>query len=106
MAAVTQVQVGRPISLGFGPAPACAGITTDLFGLGYEAVGAVDARLETIAEWKTPFRDGTIYHHAGHRIRAVLLWKGWDQVEAARRMIIAGQPAGAEALHSVLAATA
>src|SRR2546426_4209366 len=31
---------------------------SDLFELGYEAVGDVDARLETVADWKEPFRGG------------------------------------------------
>jgi hypothetical protein len=29
---------------------------SDLFDLGYEAVGNLDARLEIVADWKEPFR--------------------------------------------------
>src|SRR5206468_4871157 len=35
---------------------------SDLFDLGYEAVGDLDARLETVADWKEPFREGVIYY--------------------------------------------
>src|SRR5579885_882004 len=31
---------------------------SDLFDLGYEAVGEVDSRLETVADWKEPYREG------------------------------------------------
>jgi 3-phenylpropionate/trans-cinnamate dioxygenase ferredoxin reductase component len=33
---------------------------SDMFDLGYEAVGRLDARLETVASWKTPFREGVV----------------------------------------------
>jgi 3-phenylpropionate/trans-cinnamate dioxygenase ferredoxin reductase component len=33
---------------------------SDLFDLGYEAVGHLDPRLETVASWKTPFREGVV----------------------------------------------
>ncbi len=35
---------------------------SDLFELGYEAVGELDSRLETVADWKTPFREGVVYY--------------------------------------------
>jgi len=60
---------------------------SDLFELGYEAVGEVDARLETFADWKRPNEEGVIYYLQNHRVRGVLLWNVWEQVEAARRLI-------------------
>jgi len=60
---------------------------SDLFELGYEAVGEVDARLETVADWKEPYREGVIYYLRAGRVRGVLLWNVWEQVEAARRLI-------------------
>ena len=33
---------------------------SDLFAQGYEAVGELDPRLETVADWKEPFREGVI----------------------------------------------
>jgi NADPH-dependent 2,4-dienoyl-CoA reductase/sulfur reductase-like enzyme len=65
---------------------------SDLFDLGYEAVGEVDSRLESLADWKEPFREGVIYYHADGVVRGVLLWNVWDQVEAARRLITTRQP--------------
>ena len=60
---------------------------SDLFDLGYEAVGELDSRLETVADWQEPFRKGVIYYLRDGRVRGVLLWDTWEQVEAARRLI-------------------
>jgi len=60
---------------------------SDLFELGYEAVGEVDARLETVAAWKEPYREGVVYFLQKGRVRGVLLWNVWNQVDAARRLI-------------------
>jgi NADPH-dependent 2,4-dienoyl-CoA reductase/sulfur reductase-like enzyme len=60
---------------------------SDLFDLGYEAVGELDARLEIVADWKEPFREGVLYYLRDGRVRGVLLWNVWEQVDAARRLI-------------------
>jgi 3-phenylpropionate/trans-cinnamate dioxygenase ferredoxin reductase subunit len=60
---------------------------SDLFTLGYEAVGEVDARHETVADWKDPMKEGVVYYLEGGRVRGVLLWNTWDQVTAARALI-------------------
>ena len=60
---------------------------SDMFELGYEAVGEVDSRLETFADWKKPNEEGVVYYLKGDRVRGVLLWNVWEQVEAARRLI-------------------
>ncbi len=60
---------------------------SDLFDLGYEAVGDLDARLETVADWKAPYREGVVYYLRNGRVRGVLLWNVWEQVDAARRLM-------------------
>lgn len=60
---------------------------SDLFDLGYEAVGELDARLETVTDWQDPFREGVVYYLHDGRVRGVLLWNVWEQVDAARRLI-------------------
>ncbi len=60
---------------------------SDLFDLGYEAVGELDARLEIVADWKEPFREGVQYYLRDGRVRGVVLWNVWEQVDAARRLI-------------------
>ena len=60
---------------------------SDLFEVGYEAVGEMDPRGETVTDWKEPFREGVVYYLAGGRVRGVLLWNTWGQVDAARALI-------------------
>jgi 3-phenylpropionate/trans-cinnamate dioxygenase ferredoxin reductase component len=60
---------------------------SDLFELGYEAVGEIDSRHESFADWKTENREGVIYFLDSGRVRGVLLWNVWGQVPAARELI-------------------
>ncbi len=75
---------------------------SDLFDLGYEAVGEVDARLETVADWKEPFREGVVYYLESGRVRGVLLWNVWGQVDAARALIAEPGPFVADQLRGRL----
>ena len=63
---------------------------SDLFELGYEAVGELDPRSETVTDWKEPFREGVVYYLRDGRVRGVLLWNVWNQVDAARELIAHG----------------
>jgi NADPH-dependent 2,4-dienoyl-CoA reductase/sulfur reductase-like enzyme len=71
---------------------------SDLFELGYEAVGELDSRLETFADWKQPFREGVVYYLQEGRVRGVLLWNTWGQVDAARALIAERGPFSANNL--------
>jgi 3-phenylpropionate/trans-cinnamate dioxygenase ferredoxin reductase component len=71
---------------------------SDLFDLGYEAVGELDARLEIVADWKEPFREGIQYYLRDGRVCGVLLWNVWEQVDAARRLVAEEGPFQADDL--------
>jgi 3-phenylpropionate/trans-cinnamate dioxygenase ferredoxin reductase subunit len=71
---------------------------SDLFDLGYEAVGDLDPRLETVADWTTEFREGVVYYMDGGRVRGVLLWGIFGQVDAARALIAEAGPLTPESL--------
>jgi 3-phenylpropionate/trans-cinnamate dioxygenase ferredoxin reductase subunit len=60
---------------------------TDLFDLGYEAVGELDATLETVEDWIEPFRKGVVYYLKAGQVRGVLLWDVWGKVDEARALI-------------------
>jgi len=77
---------------------------SDMFDLGYEAVGEVDSRLETFADWKRPNEEGVIYYLESGRVRGVLLWNVWEQVEAARQLIAEPGPFKVEDLQGRLPA--
>jgi NADPH-dependent 2,4-dienoyl-CoA reductase/sulfur reductase-like enzyme len=77
---------------------------SDMFDLGYEAVGEVDSRLETFQDWKRPNEEGVIYYLQNGRVRGVLLWNVWEQVSAARQLIAAPGPFTAKDLKGRLPA--
>jgi NADPH-dependent 2,4-dienoyl-CoA reductase/sulfur reductase-like enzyme len=60
---------------------------SDLFDLGYEAVGELDSGLDIVEDWKETFRKGVIYYLRDGRVRGVLLWNTWGQVAAATQLI-------------------
>lgn len=60
---------------------------SDLFELGYEAVGEFGAAMDIIEDWREPFRKGVIYYLRAGRVRGVLLWNTWNQIDAARTLI-------------------
>jgi 3-phenylpropionate/trans-cinnamate dioxygenase ferredoxin reductase subunit len=60
---------------------------SDLFDRGYEAVGELDPRGQTVLDWKQEFLEGVVYYLADGRVRGVLLWNTWGQVDAARTLI-------------------
>jgi NADPH-dependent 2,4-dienoyl-CoA reductase/sulfur reductase-like enzyme len=66
---------------------------SDLFDLGYEAVGLVDSRLEAVESWQEPYRKGVVTFVDDGRPRGVLLWNVWDKLDDARDLIRAGEGA-------------
>jgi NADPH-dependent 2,4-dienoyl-CoA reductase/sulfur reductase-like enzyme len=60
---------------------------SDLFEMGYEAVGEVDSRLEMVADWKIPCKEGVVYYLREGRVRGVLLWNIYGLVGGGRRLI-------------------
>ncbi len=60
---------------------------SDMFDLGYEAVGDIDSRCEVVADWEEPYRAGVLTYRGEGRVRGVLLWNVWDQLDAARALI-------------------
>lgn len=76
---------------------------SDLFDLGYEAVGRLDARLETVASWTTPYREGVVYYlDDRERVVGVLLWGTFGKVDAARALVARSAPVRREGLGEAL----
>lgn len=72
---------------------------SDLFDLGYEAVGEADSRLETVEQWDEPNRKGIVaYVDSERRPRGFLLWNVWEKVDEARERIRAAAPVETGAL--------
>ncbi|ACB75425.1 NAD(P)/FAD-dependent oxidoreductase [Opitutus terrae] len=79
---------------------------SDLFEFGYEAVGDLDPHLETVANWTRSNEEGVVYYLDQGRVRGVLLWNQFGQVDAARELIAAQRPFSTEELmHRIPVAT-
>lgn len=64
---------------------------SDLFELGYEAVGDCDSRLDVVEDWREQYRHGAVYYLRDGRVVGVLLMDIWDRVDEARQLIVAGE---------------
>lgn len=60
---------------------------SDLFDLGYEAVGELSSKLQTYSDWEEPFNKGVVYYLDDGRVRGVLLWNVWEKVDDARALM-------------------
>jgi NADPH-dependent 2,4-dienoyl-CoA reductase/sulfur reductase-like enzyme len=71
---------------------------SDLFDVGYEAVGALDSRHDMLGEIGDVADEGVVYYVDGERRpRGVLLWNRFGHVDEARALIRAGEPVTLEA---------
>jgi NADPH-dependent 2,4-dienoyl-CoA reductase/sulfur reductase-like enzyme len=61
---------------------------SDLFELGYEAVGQVNSKFEVFADWQEEYVTGVLYYLQEGRVRGVLLWNVWDKTDEARLLIM------------------
>jgi len=60
---------------------------SDMFDLGYEAVGRMNNRMDVVADWREPFRKGVLYYTQEGIIRGVMLWNVWDRTAEALPLI-------------------
>ncbi|WIE54980.1 FAD/NAD(P)-binding oxidoreductase [Curtobacterium sp. MCBD17_003] len=60
---------------------------SNVFDIGYEAVGRVQATLRTVEEWAAPLEQGVVYYLDGDVTRGVLLWNVQGQRDAARQVL-------------------
>ncbi|MBW6465093.1 MAG: NAD(P)/FAD-dependent oxidoreductase [Brevefilum sp.] len=64
---------------------------SDLFDLGYEAVGDFGKDLEIYEDWIDPFKKGTIFYLKDDKIRGVIFWNLWGKVDGGRELIRSGK---------------
>ena len=77
---------------------------SDLFELGYEAVGELDSHLDIVSDWQEPYHQGVVYYLQDGRVRGVLLWNVWNKVNAARELIASPGPFQPEELREYIRA--
>jgi 3-phenylpropionate/trans-cinnamate dioxygenase ferredoxin reductase subunit len=65
---------------------------SDLFELGYEAVGELSSKLEMVSDWQEPFQKGVVYYLNEGRVRGVLLWNVWEKLKEATALLSEAGP--------------
>jgi NAD(P)H-nitrite reductase large subunit len=75
---------------------------SDLFEFGYEAVGEVDASLETFADWQKENDTGVIYYLKDGKVRGAMMCNVWDKVEDARKLIRKSEQVSKESLRGLI----
>ncbi|KQO61271.1 NAD(P)/FAD-dependent oxidoreductase [Curtobacterium sp. Leaf261] len=61
---------------------------SDVFDMGYEAVGQVTSSLRTVEDWMEPQTTGVVYYlDDDDTVRGVLLWNVWDKTDEARKVL-------------------
>lgn len=75
---------------------------SDLFEFGYEAVGAVDSRLETFADWERENDTGAIYYVRDNRVRGVMTCNIYGRMDDARRLIRGDRPVSQDDLRGCI----
>lgn len=64
---------------------------SDLFDLGYEAIGEFNKDFEIFEDWIEPFKQGTIFYLQNGQIRGLIFWNLWDKVKQGQSVISSGQ---------------
>ena len=75
---------------------------SDLFEFGYEAVGDIDSRLETFADWQEENKTGVVYYLDGALLRGAMMCNVWGKVDAARALIQKALPVSAKSLRGAI----
>lgn len=65
---------------------------SDLFDVGYEAVGDTSPRLQVVEDWAKPLRKGFVYYLSGGHVRGVLAFNVFGKMDEARAVIRETRP--------------
>lgn len=76
---------------------------SDLFELGYEAVGELDPGSQIVEDWVEPHRKGVVYYLKEGRVRGVVTWDIFGKMDQARQLIAAPGPFTAAELRGRIA---
>ncbi len=76
---------------------------SDLFDLGFEAVGKLDSKMKALSAWEIPFRKGVVAYLEDQKVKGVLLWNQPKILDWARKLITEqATPDNAEALKQLI----
>jgi 3-phenylpropionate/trans-cinnamate dioxygenase ferredoxin reductase component len=64
---------------------------SDMFDLGYEAIGELNKDLDIFEDWIEEFKKGTVAFLDKGKIRGLIFWNLWGQVDNGRKVISEGK---------------
>jgi len=64
---------------------------SDLFDLGYEAVGEMNKDFTIFSDWIEPYKKGTIFYLNDNKIVGLIFWNLWGKVDQGRKVIREGK---------------
>ncbi len=63
---------------------------SDLFDLGYEAIGEMNKEHEIYEDWIEPYKKGTVFYLKNEKIRGLIFWNLWGKIDQGRDIIRSG----------------
>ena len=64
---------------------------SDLFDLGYEAVGEFNKEHQIFEDWIEPYEKGTLFYMEGDIVRGLVFWNLWGKIDQGRQLIANGK---------------
>jgi NADPH-dependent 2,4-dienoyl-CoA reductase/sulfur reductase-like enzyme len=75
---------------------------SDLFDFGYEAMGLVSSKLETVTDWQKENNTGIVYYLEDSIVRGMMMCNVWNKVDEARELIRSKKRLTAAQLHAAV----
>ena len=64
---------------------------SDLFDLGYEAIGDLNKDFTIYSDWIKPYKKGTVFYLHENKIKGLIFWNLWGKVDQGREIIREGK---------------
>lgn len=64
---------------------------SDLFDLGYEAIGEFHSSFQILEDWIEPFQKGTLFYLNEGQLRGIIFWNLWGKLDQGRELITNGR---------------
>lgn len=74
---------------------------SDLFEMGYEALGELRKDAEIVEDWIEPYQKGAIVFLENHKVRGAIFWNLWGKVDLGREVISEGKTYSADSIKGV-----
>jgi NADPH-dependent 2,4-dienoyl-CoA reductase/sulfur reductase-like enzyme len=74
---------------------------SDLFDMGYEALGDLHKDARIVEDWIEPYKKGAIVYLEDNKVRGAIFWNLWGKVDQGREVIAAGESFPGDAIKGV-----